>query len=466
MKHVIKYIAHFSVIFSIIGFSSCQKFLDVKPSTDLVVPQTLDDFLRLMDNFAIMNSSPILGEVSADNYYLANRAAWQSLPLVHQRNAYLFNVDFEDGNNGFADWNYPYRQVFVANVVLEGLTNVERTFDNADEWDFVKGWALFMRSYAFFNLAQLFTKPYDAQTANSDLGIPLRLLPGVDENYQRATVIETYDRILTDMANASDLLSEGLNSSNRNRPSKEAAFGALARICLAMREYDLALEYANFCLKMYDDLLDFNDLVDLPTPFFLDRNHTECLWQSILGEVDMIFYRNSSPGTLIDPVLYEAYEENDLRKSFFFQPSSTYPGEANVNWSFGMGTISFGGIAVDEIYLIKSECLIRKNQIEEGLEVLNELLVKRYIHGTFSPINPSDRNEALTIVMEERRKELVFRGLRWQDIRRLNLEGANITISRNLDGESYQLTPNSNRFVLPIPHEEVRLNGLIQNDRN
>ncbi|MBK1439823.1 RagB/SusD family nutrient uptake outer membrane protein [Parapedobacter sp. ISTM3] len=447
-------------------FCSCQKYLDVKPTTDLVVPQTLDDYFRLMDNYQIMNSSPILGEVSSDNYYIPDQKTLAVIPQIFHRNAYLFMESFGEGTSVIHDWNYSYKQIFVANLVLTGLNEIPRNDGNADQWDYAKGWASFSRAYAYFNLTQLYSSPYDSRTAATELGVPLRILPGVDEEYQRASLADTYNLIREDMGAAAQILPEGLMVDNRNRPTKEAALGALARIYLSMREYELALETVNSCLDLYDQLLDFNQLKDLPSPYSLPLNHTECLWASMLGANYRIFSRGLMPGLFIDTLLYSSYQNGDLRKTMFFMPSNSYAGKANINWSFGHQTAPFGGLAVDEMYLIKSECLVRTGSVEEGISVLNQLLSTRFEEGEFNPYSESRQAEALEIVLSERRKELVFRGLRWQDIRRLNLEGKGIAIERNFEGQNYRLDPNSNRFALPIPSEEIRLNNLTQNLRN
>ena len=74
-------------------------------------------------------------------------------------------------------------------------------------------------------------------------------------------------------------------------------------------------------------------------------------------------------------------------------------------------------------------------------------------------------SDALQKIQVERRKELVWRGLRWTDIKRYNKEGAGISLIRILNGTTYTLTPNSNLFVLPIPSDEIDISGIIQNPR-
>ena len=97
---------------------------------------------------------------------------------------------------------------------------------------------------------------------------------------------------------------------------------------------------------------------------------------------------------------------------------------------------------------------------------LNMLLEKRYVAGTFVPLSATDAEDALIKVLAERRKELVFRGLRWPDLRRLNKDPRFAkTITRSLDGEIFELPPNSPRYVLPIPQKVIELSGIKQNDR-
>ncbi|MBN8856731.1 MAG: RagB/SusD family nutrient uptake outer membrane protein, partial [Sphingobacteriales bacterium] len=74
--------------------------------------------------------------------------------------------------------------------------------------------------------------------------------------------------------------------------------------------------------------------------------------------------------------------------------------------------------------------------------------------------------QALDTILVERRKELPFRGVRWTDLRRLNLEGRTITLTRVLNGTTYQLPPNSKLYTLPIPPDVIIFNpNMKQNPR-
>ncbi len=71
----------------------------------------------------------------------------------------------------------------------------------------------------------------------------------------------------------------------------------------------------------------------------------------------------------------------------------------------------------------------------------------------YSVLIAIDAEEAKVKVLQERRKELIFRGTRWSDLRRLNLEGAGIGLNRIINGVTYTLPPNDARWVMLIPRE-------------
>src|ERR1044072_4990780 len=212
-----------------LGLISCNKkeFLDERPRSDLFVPTTLEDFQQLLDNDAVLNLTPVLGELSADNYFV-QQSSWSSL-TTKEKNAYTWEKDTYNGEGKVVDWNTPYQQVLYANVILDGLTKVPITDDNLPEWNNIKGAALFTRAHAFYNLAQVFALPYNAAIANEPLGIPLKLTPNIDEKLQRSTIEQTYSKILKALQEAPTYLHDSL-SSIRIRPNKPAAFAQLARV--------------------------------------------------------------------------------------------------------------------------------------------------------------------------------------------------------------------------------------------
>lgn len=145
-------------------------------SVSLRVPTKLEDFEKLLDNYRFINVSGKLGEISSDNLYIENEQTWAALYTPDERNAYIWAPDLFEGTGNINDWVFSCRQILYANIVLEGLAKI--TPATQTDHDQIKGWALFVRGHALFNLAQHFAPAYDPQTASALLGLPIRLFFG------------------------------------------------------------------------------------------------------------------------------------------------------------------------------------------------------------------------------------------------------------------------------------------------
>lgn len=432
--------------------AGCQdEFLEKKPDKSLVIPSTLEDFQAVMDNSTVMNNEPALGLLGSDEFYLTENL-WESLYTSTERNSYIWAKEVYEGESP-SGWDKSYQQVFYANVVLEGLENLTVETQDLEEWNRLKGTAFFYRANAFYQLAQFFAPAYSETTADEP-GLPLRLTPDINVQVSRATLQETYDQIIRDLEEAAGLLPEQILY--KTRPYKPAVYALLARVYLSMSNYEKAGQYAGHCFQLYDTLLDYNNLDAVqsrPIPLLND----EVIYQSILNSYSV---KNVA---LIDTTFYQSYADDDLRKAIFFNETSegmlfsgTYTG----------GISLFGGIATDEMYLIRAECYARAGKTVEAMNDLNTLLEKRWKAGAFVPLEAGNAKEALGLILGERKKELVFRGLRWGDLRRLNREQAFAKVlTRELNGETYVLPPNDVRYTYPIPDLEIELSGIEQNPR-
>lgn len=446
----------------------CHKqFLDAKPTTTLVVPTTLTDFQALLDNTSVFGQVPTLGEASADNYWFPD-STWLGLD-TREHNAYIWAPDIFGGQGGQLDWNTPYQQVFYANVVLDGLPNIKYNADSAAQWDALEGTALFFRAFAFYNIAQLFALPYDPTHDSAGLGIPLRLHSDVTTPSVRSSVWQTYQQILNDLDSAEQFLPVTLPGNYRNRPIRLAAQALLSRVYLSMRNYVMARTTADSALKVYSTLIDYNTL-PLSRGVPIGLLNSETLYQAsflnpatqgatYFSVLEGGFYAN----TRIDTGLIDSYDSNDLRRVVYYHykpPDSSY-----LKGSYAGNNFPFGGLATDELYLIRAEGAARAGDAASAMSDVNTLLSNRWKTGTFPGYTVGSAQEALDTVLLERRKELSFRGLRWTDLRRLNAEGANITLTRFLFGQTYTLTPNSDLYTLPLPPDVINLSTMKQNPR-
>jgi hypothetical protein len=217
-------------------------------------------------------------------------------------------------------------------------------------------------------------------------------------------------------------------------------------------------------LKLYDSLLDYNTLKST-VAYPITGLNKEVVFLSMIGD-DLA----NTGNCIVDSNLYRSYDNNDLRKVMFYKTNTA--GQATFIGTYTGGVVgtassskAFGGIATDEVYLTRAECYARTGNITAAMTDFNNLLRQRWKTGTYVDKTAANTSEALSLILQERRKETPFRGLRWFDLRRLNNEGANITLTRNLNSQLYTLPPNDPRYVLPIPPDVIAISGMTQNER-
>jgi starch-binding outer membrane protein, SusD/RagB family len=416
----------------------------------------------LLDVPGLINQTSSLPQLSCDEYYFIDEAAYQAGQPT-ELNAYVWNKDLFGGQVARPDWNTPNASVFYANSVITGLKGFKVSPTDQQEYNNILGQAYFVRAFNFFDLVKNFAPPYDDATAATDLGIPLKLSPNVNTLVQRSTVQQSYAQIIADLSNACRLLNPALASQNLNRASKPSAYALFARLYISMRKYPQAELYADSSLALYNTLIDYNTISQTAKTPFTKTNAESLLYSLYAGGYNVPIY-NSPDNTSIDTNLLSLYSVNDLRRPIFFTAASA--GLIKAKRGYSAGPNVFSGLATDEMYLIKAECAARCQDNQTSLQYLNTLLIKRYLKGTYVPYTTGNTPNALALVLKERRKELVWRaGLRWDDLRRLNKDGANITLTRVLNGKTYTLPPNSSLYTFPIPDDEIALSGIQQNIR-
>ncbi|NNU34424.1 RagB/SusD family nutrient uptake outer membrane protein [Mucilaginibacter sp. S1162] len=438
------------LLLMVLALPACKKYTDAKPDQKITTPSTIDDPEGMLDNYSVLNAQyPSASEVSADNYYLAD-ADYSSL-VERQRNFYLWQKTDDIGG----DYTAPYNSIFYANIMLETLGKLSGS--DPVKMNEIKGSALFLRGSYHYALAQLFAVPYDEQTAVTDLGIALRLRSDIADLPVRSTIAATYTAIITDLKAAVPLLPA--SPLLKYRPSKPAAYAMLARVYLSMRKYDQAGLYADSCLQLYHKLIDYNTVTASSTIPFKQFN-------------DEVIYdaRTSPPAALstararIDTMLFQSYAPNDLRKTVFFKSNANGSKAFKGNYTGLSNASLFTGCATDEVLLIRAEAAARSGNAQSALNDLNTLLITRYKTGTYVPVTTANTGQPLVLILQERRKELLYRALRWTDLRRLNKETATAqTLYRNIAGTRYTLPPGGLRYTFELDRNAVNISGLIQN---
>ena len=432
--------------------NGCKKYLDAKPNAALVTPGRLNDLQAILDYVPHMLITVSSDEASADNYTVGNDdyAALNE----DQRRVYTWQPDYLFSST-VSDWAYAYRKVYICNTVLDGLGTILLEADKENQRNDLQGQALMIRGATFFSIANIWAPAYDATTAGKDLGIPLRLSTDFHTVSVRSSVEETFKQIITDLKTSIKLLP--VQPVSQSRASRPAAYAWLSRVYLAMRRYPEAGLYADSCLQLQHGLMDYNTL-DSTMVYPVPDKNPETIFEMLSGSALL-----GNDIARIDPVLYNSYLMGDLRKAIFFKPNGE--GYPVFKGTYSGSQDMFAGLATDEVYLTRAECFARAGNVTLAMTDLNTLLIKRFRTGTFVPLTANDQADALAKVLTERRKELVMRFVRFMDLKRLNKEGASISITRVINGEVYTLQPNDLRYALPLPEDVLALSGMPQNPR-
>jgi tetratricopeptide (TPR) repeat protein len=436
--------------------SSCDRFLDEKPDIKMVIPKTVNDCDLLLNDYTTLNTGyPAFGEWGADDYFLI-KENWESISNNDQRNAYIWA---DEPYTDVIQWQRPYKAVYLSNQVLETLASLKNGSDDP-LYQKVLGGAYFYRAFAFHQLVAVYAPAYEEERAASELGIPLRMDAGIDVVSTRASLEDSYRQIIADYKLAINKLP--IQESRRGRPSRAAAYAGIARVYLDMARYEEAYRYADSCLKLRADLMNFNTLPilnELP----ISRFNIEVLFSAVsTGAGPMAFNLAAVDSSLIDQ-----YGAEDMRKQLFFQPNQnapdTYSFRGNYDNSYSQ---LFVGLTTSETYMIEAEAAVRLGRVSEALSTLNALLATRWKTNTYVAIKESDPEVLLEIILLERRKELLFRGRRWADLKRLNLEPRfQKTLFRHVNGKKYELAANSRKYAFRLPEPVVNLGNMPQNKR-
>ncbi|WP_100630304.1 RagB/SusD family nutrient uptake outer membrane protein [Algoriphagus formosus] len=442
--------------FLLLGIQSCSEFLDSKPNRNLVIPQSLDDFQQMLDaELRGLNDFYMNGLFSSDDIYFSESLL--SLLSFSQTSFYFWEADPylpDEWDAGFAS---SYRKILYANLVLEGLENYEPA--NELERNRVlelESSARFFRALGHYEVLLHFAPPYDPSQPDQ-LGISIRLASDINVKNERSTMKECFDQIIEDLEFGLDYLPT--KAEIPTRPSLWASNAFLGRVFLNMLDYEKAYTYSKTALDIDNSLMDFK-MIDSELPYSFEVFHEE----TIFYQKHLTSRHTTNGGAYVNPELVELYDSTDLRKTYFLLPSSE-EGLFNFRGNYTGDFYHFGGLAVDEVILNYAESAFRIGEEVEALEQLNYLLENRYEEG-FEAISELSGQDLLEKIVMERRKELVYRGLRWLDLKRFNLyPELAVTLDRTFNERQATLPPNDLRYAFLIPPAEINLNPIQQNPR-
>lgn len=137
-----------------------------------------------------------------------------------------------------------YAALVDVNIVLERLPQLQASASEQETLKTYMGNAYFARAFYHFNLALRWGRPYKAETAATDLCVPLRQEAFKLDKPARATNEEAYKLILQDLAKAEELLGGVKLSEGSKELTADVVRALRARVYLYMGDMERALTAA------------------------------------------------------------------------------------------------------------------------------------------------------------------------------------------------------------------------------
>lgn len=474
--------------------TACDDYLDIKPK-GVTLPKLFEDYNRLMNHSDLMSIDNTYTVYITDDILLGEDTLQFGKFVTaqdHLKNLYTFEhgAVFGEGMSDYL-WESAYERIYTLNVVINSVPNCPDGSELEKKELIAK--ARFTRAYEYLILVNAYANHYDPATADKDLGVPILLSYAINQSYKRNTVAEVYSQIISDLEYALTNLPD--KASSYYFPDKRCAHALAARTYLYMGNYEEARNHAEQVMLSEDPLIDLTEYILNP-----DKNkwgmgriynpNTETAYPTVEeGNSEILLVKDASligfsRSVYVNPDLLEVFKHDlpegavDQRRSLFMADDFFKSGAIMTSYFKGKTMwVEYcdinGGLNYQEMMLTLAECYVRLNMagkqpdgIQKAYALIDKLRNKRIKNNTALP--QKDAQSALRTVLEERRRELAFRGsLRLFDLKRLNREDAfRKEVKHYVGDEEFVLPANDPRYILPLPPRVIAANpGLPQLER-
>ena len=508
----------FSILIVLLTATSCERYLDLEP-TDSLVPeiyyesandldQALTGIYSSLNNRGTFSRNLVFDLAFGSDEGFYKRSTPKVDPIVYNNDGSHSTIN--------ATWSTLYTGINNANLLL---ANINRPVMDEAVRGRIKGEALFLRAFLYFQLVHLWGD------------VPLLLTPtvsGLNVRHARTPQKDVYAQILGDMTIAEGLVSNISSYKHSGRVTKTAVQGILARVCLKMAGAPLNDVSKFEQARMWADKVIQSGVHSLnPSYAQIFINHTqdkydtkENLWEvelagNGLGDpllvggwfAKKLSVRNTSPVLYgyaevgATAVLYRKYDDiHDVRKdrniSTYYFPAIASPNITDTvsflpteiynrdtgKWRIyeelspqknpDFGPTNFPILRYADVLLMYAEA---ENEVNGptslALGALNQVRARAKARD-FTALDAPDKDAFRAIIQDERSRELCYEGVRKFDLIRW---GIFLSVMKDVQNDILSNAPTNLQYgaigftnvkarnlLLPIPTLELSLNGLMR----
>ena len=481
-KNMKKFNIYIIAVLTVLAFTSCDKFLDEKPSNSADASTSI---LTAKDAQVMING--LMRKMSSSSYYGRNfimygDAKGGDLGIVSQGRGmdafYTFNHSATSNSySGF--WSQMYHCITQINNLLENIEKLE-VAGSSEKFDQIKAEALTARACIYFDLVRIYGQPYSMNKSAYGVPVVTALLDATAQP-TRNTVDEVYTQIDKDLKAAEPLFTT---------KKKSGYFSYYANLAIRARMHLYKEEYAN-ALAAAKEIIDSKAYTLYTNSNWYDSWTSEFGSESIfeiamypdeadLGTSSLGFYlmrygkKKNAMGWFMasnyflnrlgedpDDIRWDIMDYDEISKDRFGACEKYGLGDKEGSTT----AVNIKVIRLSEIYLIAAEAALLSGDAASAATYLNAI---RQRSPSLDPATAS--NVTRDMIFDERSKELFAEGHRFFDMMRAN---KSVTFNDEMITPAVTITHREKtidrtffKTILPIAKGEIDANPAIGAQQN
>lgn len=396
---------------------------------------------RMTDNTYYGRDFIINSEVRTDNTFANGNSGRFSSQAALEYNA----------SSGMGCWTQAYRVIASANIIL----NLDPSTINGESAriNHIIGQAHFIRALAHFDLLRNYGQQF---VDGSDLGVAIITEFGVtDQLPSRSTVDEVKTFIFSELEKAYSMMDDSYVTLGAEEPNKYAAKALESKVATYFGEWSRVISASEIVINSGSySVIPAGSYVSS----FAQDNSVNSIFELAFSDIDNqginglgYIYRGTSYGDVeVLPAVLDIFAEGDVRKDIL-----GYEGDKLRNMGKYPSLNGYDNVKVlryEEVILNYAEALQESGR--DAISVINMIASNRGI-AEYTSIS-------LAEILDERRKELMFEGQRFDD-----LERTQQSIPKKSGSLITEEVPYGDyRFAFAIPLSEMDANSnMVQNQK-
>lgn len=442
-------------------FTSCEDKLDIIPKGKVTLA-TVDELELLL------NQEYLLGDFPSDNIgILAGESVGtfdQISAVLSQKNTVKYalmafdeSVDRATLTTVDERYNNIYKYINYMNTVIAKMDKA--TGDESKKSALVAE-ARVMRAWFHFLAVVIHAPQYDASIAENAGGIAYVTNIDVTEQKSKLSLASTFQHILDDCSDQVIQLLPQDHGDQFMRGDRAWGNAVRAMVLFQMKLYTEALPYALEAIRL--------------RPHIFDRSVIKQTGEWIQGAESTNNFLYIGGAARVSPTmtmltieagnLFEAgdYVINYESVGWSLDYGKMYSGLEGVRMFMGWGTCcNVYGLTSEQLHLVAAECLIRTQEIKEGLDLVNT--VRHFRVENCLPLEADSEREAMALLQRVKFVEQFDTPFNFFDRKRWNTEPdyrADVTHCLGSMG-TFTLKPESPLWIMPFPVNAVRYNPTL-----